>query len=89
MTRNAFGRPALAQDFNYEADVIIWDSANSVVDKYFKQSFSDAFESDIKTTSEISLIYRPEDNNGISELQRLNEIQDSLAEYIGEMRVLE
>ncbi len=89
MTRNAFGSPTLTPDFNYEADVIIWDSANSIVDKYFSQSFSDERITDANMSSQISLIYRPEDNFGRTELDRLLEIQDTLADYLGDMRILE
>nr|BFD66604.1 hypothetical protein HAGR004_16260 [Bdellovibrio sp. HAGR004] len=89
MTRNAFGSPTLTPDFNYEADVIIWDSANSIVDKYFSQSFSDERITDANMSNQISLIYRSEDNFGRTELDRLLEIQDTLADYLGDMRILE
>lgn len=89
MTRNAFGSPTLARDFNYEADVIIWNSADSAVEKYFNQSFAEKTTADANIASEISLLYRPEDNFGRTELDRLLEIQDTLAEYLGDMRILE
>lgn len=88
MTSSAFGSPRIVNNFNYEADVVIWNSSNSKVSNYFSESFPELLDSDIMAR-QISLSYKPEDNFGRSELDRLHEIEEMLMESLNNFRILD
>lgn len=71
MTRNAFG---LSSPFNYEADVVLWDDSceeiNELMLKITKGK-SDPYDC-------IKMQYIPEDNQGITILDRLRELEKML-----------
>lgn len=88
MTSSAFGSPRLVPNYNYESDVIIWDSKRLDVDRYFIEKF-DEYSNEASINHPISLIYRPEDNMNITEKDRLNNVLDMLVEAAGNFRILD
>lgn len=86
MTSSAFGSPSFVKNYNYEADVVIWNSSIHEVNSYFAETYRDNEDYD---RDEISLSYNEKDNFGKTELDRLNEIQDMLIDAVGDFNFLE
>lgn len=75
LTRNAFSRdPRDLPDFNYEADVVLWDNKNSIVNKYF--SSEEFMDPQGIIPFQYNLRYEESDNNETTMRKRLFDLID-------------
>lgn len=75
MTRPAFAAPAVVQgDYNYEADLVLWNSYKKKVNSYFKKFNFEG--SDFK--NHLNLTYKKNENDGISLAERLKNLEDQI-----------